>query len=86
MRNPKWRDADYLSKFVQRRYLRWATDTPLEDQRVGVERALKDYKAVAAGSDDALRDARWRAVQDSVDTLIAEAERIAGHRIKPRAT
>jgi hypothetical protein len=40
MRNAGWRDADLLGRLIRRRYLRWADDSPLEDHRRKVERAL----------------------------------------------
>ena len=85
MRNPRWRDAEYLIKFTKRRYLRWTPGTPLEPLRLDAERAVAAYIA-AAKHKNPLAERRWIEVRASVDRLIEEAERIAGHRIKPRAT
>jgi len=85
MRNQRWHDARYLKKFIQRGYLRWAAETPLEDLRQDVEHAIAAYAAAAQRKDPATAD-RWTDVRQAVDRLIAEAELLAGHRIKPRAT
>ena len=85
MRNPAWRDARHLGLLIERRYLQWADDTPLESQRRSVERALDTYRAaVKIGCADT-EDARWGDVRSAVDQLIDGVEKVAGHLIKPRA-
>src|SRR4051794_2684657 len=44
MRNPAWRDADYLRLYITRRYMRWADDSPLEPFRVRVLASLKAFR------------------------------------------
>ncbi len=84
MRNPRWHDADYLAKFIKRSYLRWDLETPLEPLRRDVEHALAAYAAAVRHTDPSAED-RWTEVQEAVDRLIDGAERLSGHRIKPRA-
>jgi hypothetical protein len=81
--NPHWRDAPYLQIYLRRRYLRWAEDSPLEGERVGAERALDRYQAAAKRGGERADD-EWMSVLVEVDALIAEAERLQGHKIKPR--
>jgi hypothetical protein len=85
MANSRWRDPDYVLLYVTPGSLAWEPEGPLADYRVGVERALKTYKAAKRKGRRADLDELWSAVLGAVDELIAEAERIVGHRIKPSA-
>ena len=81
LRNPRWRDADYLHLYLKRSYFQWADDSPLEPKRAEVESTLHRYMQNAKRSGTALDD-EWAAVVAAVDSLIAEAERVQGRRIK----
>ncbi len=81
--NPTWRDARLLRSHLTRRYLNWAIDSPLEQQRLTALRALDAWDAAVkkSGADEGL----WQNVVEAVDRLIRDAETAHGHRIRPRA-
>ena len=81
MENPNWRDATYLQGFVRRGH-RWKIVGPLEPFRLDIENRLATYEKATKRHEPAV--ALWSEVIRSVDRLIAEAERLAGHPLKPR--
>ena len=81
MENPDWRDATHLQGFARRGH-RWKIVGPLEPFRSDIEYRLATYEKATKRREGA--GALWSEVVGSVDRLIAEAERLAGHPLKPR--
>jgi hypothetical protein len=83
MRSARWQDGEFVRKFVTPHYMHWADESPLEPFRLRVIASLDEYrKATKDGTGNATV---WERVVSDVDGLIAEAERINGHRIKARS-
>ncbi|MEO5838887.1 MAG: hypothetical protein ABIQ73_00285 [Acidimicrobiales bacterium] len=78
MRNPAWRDADYLGLYVTPSYMRWADESPLEPFRRPVLASLSAFRK-AKGDDS---DAAWLRAVRYVDQLIVDAERKQGDKIR----
>jgi hypothetical protein len=84
LRNPRWRDADRLKRYVRRGGQgNWSTGSPVESYVLAVEHALRDYgKATKRGDREAM-DALWAEVLSSVDRLLDATDRTFGRPVRP---
>jgi hypothetical protein len=80
--NPKYGDSTFTRKFLSRPG-RWTFDSPLGPLRLAAEKHLDTYDLAVKRHDGQGALVAWQEMLGAIDVLIAEAERIEGHRLWP---